>query len=105
MNNRIIRMFEDIKCNKYSAYCDYVNEDDIRSIRQWFFKCSRDDSATTENIISLMYELYIRENIDFYPNDEYARIVAQIARKYHLNTVDFPEIYMSFRKMVYEASE
>lgn len=101
MNARIVNMLEAIKGGTYIIYTDYLENTDIDAICQWFHPIISGDRYEIEKVISLMYELYLRENIDFYPYEEYMQIVSYLSTQYNFNKDDFLDLYSAFRKLVF----
>lgn len=104
MKNGLVEMLEDIKCGQYTTFYDYLDDDSIQELYRWFNKYSNSESVVIERIIDLMYELYIRENIDCHPVDEYERIVSNLASQFRFKAHDFLDLYACFRKMVFAVS-
>ncbi len=97
--NNIIIMLEDMKTDKYDNYCNYLKQDEIQALREWFFHISG-KPAKIETIVSFIYELYIFEDIDFRAYDEYTHIVAELSKKYGFNQKDFLIIYQQYKQII-----
>lgn len=106
MNWSIISMFEDRKRETFTNIDDYLSKSEQERIIAWFsqYTLKKDINVDVNTVIDLMYELYIRENIDFYPVDEYQRVTTVLAEKYHINRTQFLEMLQSFRLLVYGRS-
>ena len=102
MNSRMINMLEAIKTETYTTYTDFLENTDVGIINQWFFSVALEKSYRLEKVISLMYELYVREDIDFYPYEEYTKIVSYLSEKYKFAANDFLNLYIQFKKMIFE---
>ncbi len=106
MNWSIISMFEDIKREAFTNIDDYLNKSEQKCVVAWFrqYTLRKDKNVDVITVIDLMYELYIRENIDLYPIDEYQQVTTVLAEKYHFNRTQFLEMLQSFRILVYGRS-
>lgn len=102
MNTRIVNMLEAIKVGTYIIYTDYLENTDIDAICQWSYPIISGNRDEIEKVISLMYELYVREDIDFYPYEEYTRIISYLSTQYNFDKNDFLSLYSAFRKLVFE---
>lgn len=102
MNARIVNMLEAIKVGTYIIYTDYLENSDIDAICQWSYPIISGNRDEIEKVISLMYELYIREDIDFYPYEEYTRIISYLSTQYNFDKNNFLNLYSAFRKLVFE---
>lgn len=102
MNARIVNMLEAIKVGTYIKYTDYLENSDIDAICQWSYPIISGNRDEIEKVISLMYELYIREDIDFYPYEEYTRIISYLSTQYNFEKKDFLNLYSAFRRLVFE---
>lgn len=102
MSSRIINMLEAIKTETYTTYTDFLEKTDIERVTQWFSSAVSENSCEFEKIISLMYELYIREDIDFYPYEKYTSVVSYLSEEYEFDANDFLNLYHQFKKMVFE---
>ena len=96
MNARIVNMLEAIKVGTYIIYTD------IDAICQWSYPIISGNRDEIEKMISLMYELYVREDIDFFPYEEYTRIISYLSTQYNFDKNDFLSLYSAFRKLVFE---
>lgn len=103
MNWSIISMFEAIKREAFTNIADYLSNREQERVIAWFsqYTLKKDISSDVNSAINLMYELYIRENIDLYPVDEYQRITTVLSEKYHLDRTQFLEMLQNFRILVY----
>lgn len=101
MNNKLVNMLEDIKTNKYTIYSNYLNDVDIENISKWYGSFALNEQVDFEIIINLMYELYIREDIDSRPYEDYKRLTTYFADKYRFKSVNFLDIYRSFRNLLF----
>lgn len=103
MNTKMLHMFESIKSETYTTYTDFLEKSDIERIKQWFSSVAQENSCEGfEKIISLMYEFYIREDIDFRSDDEYTRIVSYLSEEYGFAAKDFLNLYQGFKKIFFE---
>lgn len=102
MYNNLINLFEDIKLDKYTSFEDYLTEEDVEKVSVWFHSFSEEQNNDFEKIIDLMYVLYVREDIDLRPYEEFNRLAVYYAEKYSFKTEDFLNLYISFRKMLFE---
>lgn len=102
MNSRMINMLEAMKSEPYTTYTDFLKDADVGKITHWFSSVTPEDSCKLEKVINLMYELYVRENIDFYPYEEYTRVVSYLSEEYKFATNDFLSLYRQFKKMITE---
>ena len=89
MNHQMISMLEDIKTGTYTSYTN------------WFTQFALGNTNETESIISLIYELYIREDIDLRPYEEYVKVVSYLAEKYNFDKSKFLYLYQQFRQMIF----
>ena len=102
MNHHIINMLEAIKTGTYTSYVNYLDEATVEQISKWFSSFASEDIRGIKNIIDLMYELYVREDIDLRPYEDYARLVSSLAEKYKFAESEFLNLYQQFRQMVFE---
>lgn len=102
MNSRMINMFEAIKTETYTAYTDFLENTDEDRVNQWFSSVALENSYRFEQVIGLMNELYIREDIDLYPYEEYTRTVSFLSEKYKFAANNFLNLYIQFKTMVFE---
>lgn len=102
MQNRLIAMLESIKHNKYNSYHDYLDSEDIETILEWYNSFTITRSSDIEKIIDLMYELYIREDIDLRPYADYIVLITYLADEYQFDKTKFIEIYKSFRDLLFK---
>lgn len=102
MQYRLIRLLEDVKLNKYNNYHDYLKNEDIEKLKEWYNSFAIIKSLDVDKIISFMYELYLREDIDLRPYEDYARLVTYLAIEYQFKKNDFLEIYKGFKKLLYK---
>ncbi len=102
MQNKLINLLEDIKMEKYSSYSDYLDGLDVENLTKWYDSFSLNASTDFETIISFIYELYVREDIDLRPYEDYKRIITYLANKYHFNSEHFLEIYKSYRDLLFK---
>ena len=103
MNYQMINMLEAIKTGTYTSCTNYLEKVTVEEILQWFCSFSLDNTNEIENIISLMYELYVREDIDLRPYEEYTRVVSYLAEKYNFDKSKFLDLYQQFHQMVFES--
>ena len=96
--NSITIMLEDMKIGTFDSYSNYLSEEDLSMLRKWFLQVTT-EPATIETIISFLYELYINEDIDFRPYNEYTRIVTALANKYHFDSNNFLNIYLKYKEL------
>ena len=101
MNPRIINMLESIKRNTYTNPDEYLNVTDIEAIRLWYSQYATSATYDIEKCIDLLYFLYIRENIEFYPYEEFQKIVSSIAQIHGFEIESFWDILAAFRKTVF----
>lgn len=101
MNANIVNMLEKIKSDNQLSYQNYLTEENIQEIQQWFSKFSINPYIDFEKIIGLMYKLYIKEDIDARPCEEYNSMVSTLADEYNFNPSDFLSLYQEFRKIVF----
>ena len=94
-------MLEDIKIAAYKGVTNYLAPNDIQTLRQWYERFSDIKYIDDENLVSLMYELYIREDIDFRPCEDYNVIVSSLAEKYCFNSTNFLNMYQQYRKILF----
>lgn len=103
MNHQMINMLEDIKTGSYTSYTDYLDEVTVNHIVRWYTQFASVGTNKVENILNLIYELYIREDIDFCPCEEYIRVVSYLSEKYYFDKSRFLDLYQQFRHMVFES--
>jgi hypothetical protein len=103
MNYSIIQMLEAMKQGVFTNVDEYLSEDDKRNIVNWFSKytCKNSNKMKLESIIELLYELYIHENIDLYPVEEFQRVAAAWAEIYHFEKDLFLNMLQAFRILIY----
>lgn len=103
MNCSIVSMLEAIKLGTFTDVDAYMKEKEKISLITWFeqYSLAGEISLDISTVINLMYELYVRENIDFYPVEEYQRVTTELASRYHFDRTRFLEILQSFRRLVY----
>ena len=101
MNQNLINMLEDIKASNYQGVMDYINPNSIQTLRQWYAHFTDEKHFDDERLVSLMYELYIMEDIDFRPYEEYQEIVSLLADKYHFHNSSFLKMYQQFRMLLF----
>lgn len=94
-------MFEDIKFGKYTIYSDYLNEDDVIKINNWYNSFSQNGLIDFNDIINLMYELYLYVDIDLKPYEDYQKIRSYFAEKYTFENDKFLDLYCEYRKLVF----
>ena len=104
MNNGLMNMLEDIKSNKFKSYDFYLDEKCTEKLLSWYNSYSSDRSIGVDMVVGFVYDLYIREDIDYYSHDEYVRTVSLLAEKYHFQPSDFLTLYRQFREMLYGAT-
>lgn len=98
MQNEIGRYGDIIEAKKgwlFGKYC-------IDAICQRSYPIISGNRDEIEKVISLMYELYVREDIDFYPYEEYTRIISYLSTQYNFDKNDCLSLYSAFRKLVFE---
>lgn len=84
----------------YDQECTVMlRPDQISVIKSWFVKYSS-LSFTTEKALSLMMELFQKENLDMYPCDEYQRVVKTICTNYGVDAMMFREMASEFREII-----
>ena len=49
-----------------------------------------------------MYELYLREDIDLRPYEDYIQLITYLADEYQFDKTKFLEIYKSFKDLLYK---
>jgi len=103
MNHQIINMLEAIKTETYTSYVNYLNKATVERISKWFCSFALEDVGEIENIIGLMYELYVREDIDLRPYEDYTRLVSYLAEKYKFDASKFLDLYQQLRQMIFES--
>lgn len=101
MNIRIINMLESIKQRTYTNPAEYLTDADIEAIHLWYSQYTSSTTYDIEKCIDLLYFLYIRENIEFYPYEEFQKIVSSIAQIHGFEIESFWDILASFRKIVF----
>lgn len=101
MKIKLIDLLEDIKLDKYTSYTDYLDSADVEEIAKWYNTFAVKESINFETIIELIYELYIREDIDLRPYEEYKRLTTYLADKYGFNCEHFLDVYRSFRNLLF----
>jgi len=94
-------MLEDIKTGTYKGIASYLVTDDIQALRQWYENYSLSGCIADEELVNLLYELYIREDIDFRPREHYKEIVSTLARKYHFDSTNFLSMYQQYRTILF----
>ena len=100
--NSIITVFEDKKFNRYSSFDNYLDNEQVKKISHWFCKFSK-KQINMEQVIELMYDLYLRDNIDYYDAKEYTEVVGFLSEKYGFSRSDFLDLYKQFRKLVFNS--
>ena len=100
--NSIIKVFEDKKFNRYSSFDNYLDNEQVKKISHWFWKFSK-KQINMEQVIELMYDLYLRDNIDYYDAKEYTEVVGFLSEKYGFSRSDFLDLYKQFRKLVFNS--
>lgn len=103
MNHQMINMLEDIKSGAYTSYTDYLDEVTVNHIVHWFAQFASGGANKVENILNLIYELYIREDIDFRPYEEYICVVSYLSEKYDFDKSRFLDLYQQYRYLVFES--
>lgn len=103
MNYSIIQMLEAMKQGCFTNIDEYLGEDGKSNIFNWFSKyaCENSSEMALEPIIELLFELYIHENIDFYPIEEFQRVTTTWAASYHFERKLFLNMLQDFRVLVY----
>lgn len=103
MGSSIVLMLEAMKQGTFTDVDDYINAGEKKSIIEWFSQYMYEEQrdAAMEEIVALMYELHMRENIVFYPVEEFRRVVIALAEKYCFDSNRFLEMLHSFRTLVY----
>lgn len=101
MHLKIITMLESIKHGTYKGYKDYLGIEEIDLLKTWYCTYSALQTADFNRIVSLAYELYSREDIDFRPIEDYNEIVSALSQEYQFTFDSFLSMYSSFRKMLY----
>lgn len=103
MGSSIVLMLEAMKQDTFTDVDDYINAREKKSIIEWFSQYMHEEKrgAAMEEIVALMYELHMRENIDFYPVEEFRRVAIALAEQYCFDSNRFLEMLHSFRKLVY----
>ena len=102
MQKRLIALLEEIKLNRYYDYHDYLNNEDIEKITEWYNSFATTSSLDFDKIIGLMYELYLREDIDLRPYEDYIQLITYLADEYQFDKTNFLEIYKSFKDLLYK---
>lgn len=103
MNYSIIQMLEAMKQGVFTNVDEYLSEDDKRNILYWFSKyaCENSNDMEITSIIEFLFELYIHENIDFYPVEEFQRVTTTWAESYHFEKNLFLNMLQAFRILIY----
>lgn len=101
MQNKLINMLEDIKMDKYTSYSNYLDGTDVEKISTWYYTFVSNRVTDVEKIIDLIYELYIREDVDLKPYEDYKILTTYLADKYEFNCENFLDIYRSFRDLLF----
>lgn len=103
MDCSIVLMLEAMKQGTFTNVEDYINEGEQKRIIAWFnqYAHGKDDNVKISIIVELLYELYIRENIDFYSTEEFQRVTIALAEKYHFDRIQFLGMLQSFRTLIY----
>lgn len=101
MISNLTNMLEDIKSGTYSGYANYLGSNEIQLLLQWYNCFSSQKSKDVNHSIDLLYELYIRGNIDYKPYEEYKKIVSSLVERYHFKYSDFLNLYQQFKKITF----
>ena len=101
MNQQLVNMVEAMKAGTYSSYAQYFEKGTEEEIVRWFAPFALDDNYNMEDIVKLMYQLYLDENMDFSPCEDYSRQVSYLAERYKFDKSRFIDLYQQFRKMLF----
>lgn len=103
MNRQITDMLESITTGTYTSYSNYLDQSTINQLLQWFSIYATDSFYNIEDIVSLMYELYAREDIDSRPYGDFSALVNRLSQKYRFDATKFLDLYQSFRQIVFRS--
>jgi hypothetical protein len=81
---------------------EFLCENDIIQIDNWYGSYSSNVNFKFEDAIDLMDFLYFYENIELYPADEYWKHVIPLSEKHCFKPDKFNDLFMDFRKMVFD---
>ena len=103
MNIRIVNMLEAIKHNRYTASDEYLSAEDTAAICSWYSQYTTSKEYGIEDVIDLMYYLYVRENIDLYPRDVFVGTVDYLVQRHSLKESCICDLLSSYHKLVFNA--
>ena len=102
MNERIIDYLEVLKCGNSVSVETYLSNDDKQAILSWYRKYIHvHDNIDFEKVIDLLYVLYVRENLEFYPVNEFQQLILSLAQTHGFDKNDFWSLYSDFRILVF----
>lgn len=101
MSTAIITLLEDMAHGTIIDYSNYLSSEELQAIRNWYSSYGGSSETTDKEIIGLLYELYIREDIDFRPVDEFQDISSSLAKRYHFENTQFLNMYIRVRELLY----
>lgn len=101
MNIELINLLEGMKRDTASDCTFYLSSKQLQQIRDWYSKYGGEDHTSNKDVIDLLYELYIREDIDSRPVEDYQRLVFSLADVYHFDKNQFLAMYIHFKEMLF----
>lgn len=99
--NNLLSLLEAMKYEKCNNLDEFITDSDKQMIYNWFNKYSNSVYYSIESIIQLLFYLYLHENLDFYTVEEYQKVADFLSQKYKINKVDFLDMYMEFKLLLY----
>ena len=94
-------MLEAVKRKAYTGPDEYLTDADTKALHLWYSRYTSRTEYDIEDIVDLLYFLYIRENIDLYPCDLFQSTVSYLAERHGFERSSFCDILSSFRKLVF----
>ena len=100
-----IKVLEEMKRTKNRDAKARLSTEEINTLIDWYnqFSSKQCSKESIDTILELLYELYIKENIDLYPREIYFKESKKIIDKYGLKEGNFINLLSSYRKLVFES--
>ena len=96
----LIDLLESIKDNSFSDETFYPQVKEWEPAVSWAKKYSARDLSNKE-IVDLLYYFYVRENLDYYPVEQFKKAASFLSEQFDVRVEDVLQMLIDFRSMVF----
>ncbi|MDR1292701.1 MAG: hypothetical protein LBJ91_04830 [Clostridiales Family XIII bacterium] len=102
MNDNMVNLLEKLRIGGNPSAGEFLNGNDVALVEKWYMKYCNCITFDIHKAVELMDFLYVYENIDTYPREEYRKRVIPLAERHCFESSNFINLFDDFRKMVFD---